>query len=286
MLGATITAARVVSVRWCMVGIRKASADRLYSIWVNMRNRCYNPNAASYPNYGQVGVRICDDWYWSFGKFAEWAACNGYDGNAEVGECTLDRIDPFDDYKPENCRWVSSIEQNGNRRVDALHSGNDDLLFTSEVAAFLDKGTNWTLRRLRDGTIPSMKIGETYLVSKYVLMRMKKFLLRKQEHDKTITPKGTYVRRDGKVSRQHHEWTEEEDKMLLSSVGKSSSEVAKSLDVNQSSVIQRVNKLGYKWSEIKEGKALDDVLVSSIVGDGWEPPKDMQLWENQDDASL
>lgn len=268
------------------MGIRKASADRLYSIWVNMRNRCYNPRAVSYPNYGQVGVRICDDWYWSFGKFAEWAVGNGYDNDASTGECTLDRIDPFDDYKPENCRWTNQNEQNANRRVDALHSGNDDFLFTDEAAEFLGKGHDWTTRRLKDGTIPCMKIGETYLVSKYVLARMKKFLLRKQEHDKTITPKGTYVRRDGKVSRPRHEWTEAEDRMLLSSVGKSSADVAKSLNVNQSSVIQRANKLGYKWSEIKEGKALDDALVSSVVGGGWEPPEEMPLWENQDEASL
>lgn len=268
-----------------MVGISKEGADRLYSIWSNMRNRCYNPNAVSYSTYGQIGVRICDDWYWSFGKFAEWAVSNGYDGDAEVGECTLDRIDPFDDYKPENCRWVSLDYQNGNRRVDSLHSGNDDFLFTDEAAAFLGKGHDWTTRRLKDGTIPSMKIGETYIVSKYVLSRMKKFLLRKQEHDKTITPKGTYVRRDGRVSMKHHEWTEEEDRMLLSSVGKSSSEVAKSLDVNQSSIIQRANKLGYKWSEIKAGKALDDAILSSVVGEGWEPPENVQLWENQDVAS-
>ena len=36
---------------------------------------------------------------------------NGYNENAPKGECTIDRIDPFGNYEPSNCRWVSMAEQ-------------------------------------------------------------------------------------------------------------------------------------------------------------------------------
>lgn len=41
---------------------------------------------------------------------------NGYDYNAERGECTIDRIDVNGNYEPSNCRWVSEQVQARNKR--------------------------------------------------------------------------------------------------------------------------------------------------------------------------
>lgn len=93
-----------------------ASYSRLYNVWNKMKQRCYNKNAPNYRLYGKRGIRVCDEWRNSFIAFEGWAFANGYDPDAPVGKCTIDRIDPDGDYEPGNCRWVDMVVQRHNRR--------------------------------------------------------------------------------------------------------------------------------------------------------------------------
>lgn len=91
---------------------------RLYSVWKSMKKRCENPNCKSYKWYGAKGVSVCDEWY-DYSAFKEWSFANGYNQFADHGECTIDRINPYGDYEPLNCRWVSMAEQAKNKRASA-----------------------------------------------------------------------------------------------------------------------------------------------------------------------
>ena len=90
--------------------------DRLYHVFANMKNRCYNSNATDYKYYGGRGIEICDEWRDNYAVFREWALNNGYDENAAKGKCTIDRIDVNGNYEPANCRWVDMKTQSRNRR--------------------------------------------------------------------------------------------------------------------------------------------------------------------------
>jgi hypothetical protein len=91
---------------------------KLYSIWLNMRSRCYNTNNTRYQSYGGRGIKVCKKWE-KFEEFSEWAKTNGYVeiNNRKNELTTLDRIDNDKGYSPNNCRWVPQKEQMKNRQL-------------------------------------------------------------------------------------------------------------------------------------------------------------------------
>ena len=106
----------------------KQNASKLYSIWVNMRNRCFNSNNKSFAYYGGRGISVCDEWN-EFLNFEKWAIQNGFEENL-----TLDRIDVNGNYEPENCRWISRKEQMRNTRSNHLLTYNGDTKTMAEWA--------------------------------------------------------------------------------------------------------------------------------------------------------
>lgn len=122
------------------------SKDRLYSIWCAMKNRCYNVNDKDYNNYGGRGIEVCQNWLNDYSVFREWAYNNGYNENANLHECTIDRINVDKNYCPENCRWVDHISQCNNRRTNKLLTYNNETHTMKEWATIV--GINY--RVLRD----------------------------------------------------------------------------------------------------------------------------------------
>ncbi|GAB7390130.1 hypothetical protein [Lactococcus garvieae] len=94
----------------------KGCQERLYGVWLGMRKRCFNPNEPAFPNYGGRGITICDEWS-DYSIFRKWALANGYDKDAPLGKCTIDRINNDGNYEPSNCRWVDMKVQRNNQRI-------------------------------------------------------------------------------------------------------------------------------------------------------------------------
>lgn len=88
--------------------------NRIYRTWINMKQRCYNPNQEGYRFYGARGIEICDAWRTDFKSFHSWAMENGYKENL-----TIDRINPKGNYCPENCQWLT-MSENVKRRIKVV----------------------------------------------------------------------------------------------------------------------------------------------------------------------
>lgn len=94
------------------------SSERLYRIWLKMKERCYYPKSISYKNYGKRGISICEEWL-KFENFRKWAIENNYADNLSI-----DRIDVDGNYEPSNCKWSNSKEQSNNRRSNVFITFN------------------------------------------------------------------------------------------------------------------------------------------------------------------
>ena len=104
---------------------------RIYNIYHNMKNRCYNPNDDRYKDYGGRGIRICDEWLGKHGfeNFCEWSMENGYSN-----KLSIDRIDNEKGYSPDNCRWITMKEQIENRRNSLNFCYNGKNMNLSDIA--------------------------------------------------------------------------------------------------------------------------------------------------------
>ncbi|MFH8894386.1 hypothetical protein [Streptomyces sp. NPDC017949] len=85
------------------------SRDKLHSVWTNMRERCSNPKSEKYARYGGRGIKVDPAWD-NFLAFSAWAEANGY-----AEGLTIDRINNDAGYSPDNCRWVTDLENLLNR---------------------------------------------------------------------------------------------------------------------------------------------------------------------------
>lgn len=122
------------------------SDSRIYKLYQNVKQRCYNKNNTNYQDYGGRGITICDEWLKDFMTFYNWAMSNGYNDNL-----TIDRIDNNKGYSPDNCRWVTRKQQVLNRRNNLYITYQGKTLTVSQWAEVLNIRYNTLVTRNRRG---------------------------------------------------------------------------------------------------------------------------------------
>lgn len=89
-----------------------------HAAWVQMKQRCLNPNKKEYKHYGGRGITICDKWMNSFIAFFEDVGCR------PSPKHSIDRIDVNGNYEPGNVRWATQQQQVENTRTVRMVSIN------------------------------------------------------------------------------------------------------------------------------------------------------------------
>lgn len=144
---------------------RPVRDKRLYSIWSNIKQRCYNKNAKAYKNYGGSGVRVCDDWRNSFLNFQCWALSHGYEDNL-----TIDRVDSKKDYCPENCQWIPLREN-----IEKMHKEHNHSWQTPFSDYIYKRG--YTIKSLSAAAGVSTHSLEQYTSGRYPLKNARAWLI-------------------------------------------------------------------------------------------------------------
>lgn len=107
------------------------SHSKLHGKWLQIKNRCNNPNYPKYHRYGGRGIRVCEEWQ-DFTMFFADMNSPFEEHVARHGEAntSLDRIDVNGNYEPGNVRFATVLQQNNNRGNNYLltHNGKTQTL--------------------------------------------------------------------------------------------------------------------------------------------------------------
>lgn len=98
-----------------------------YRAWAHMLDRCRNPNAIRFMDWGGRGITVCERWH----RFDDFFADMGPRPSVKH---SLDRIDNDGNYEPGNVRWATVYEQQANMRSNLRLTAFGETLIFAEWA--------------------------------------------------------------------------------------------------------------------------------------------------------
>ncbi len=117
---------------------------REYHVWLTMKSRCRNPKNHKYADYGGRGIKICKRWEVFDNFYADM-------GDRPSDAHSIDRIDNDGDYTPDNCRWATTEQQQGNKRSNRVLEWNGKRQTVKEWGRELGISSNVISSRLYRG---------------------------------------------------------------------------------------------------------------------------------------
>ncbi len=110
----------------------------IFHVWVGLMSRCCNPKDKRYPYYGGRGITVCEEWK-DVNKFIL-----DMEPTYQKG-LQIDRRDNDQGYNPDNCHWVTQIEQARNKSSNIKLSYDGKTLCLAEWSQItnLSYGTLW-----------------------------------------------------------------------------------------------------------------------------------------------
>jgi len=100
--------------------------------WTSMKNRCNNPKAHQYRDWGGRGIEVCEEWQHDFVAYETYILSLP---NAFKPGYSLDRKDNDGNYKPGNMRWATRSTQSINKRIANNNtSGHKGVYWTKQVS--------------------------------------------------------------------------------------------------------------------------------------------------------
>lgn len=114
-----------------------------YEVYHSMMKRCGHWEGASersLRNYRDRGITVCEEWRNSPKAFGDWLIAHGWRHGLQI-----DRIDNDKGYSPDNCRVVTSKENNNNRRNTLrLDDGTPLAMFCTSIGINTREGEKIT----------------------------------------------------------------------------------------------------------------------------------------------
>lgn len=120
----------------------RMSTHLMYKRWRSLRNRCEQKNNPAYRWYGAKGIVVCERWKSFENFYADM-------GDPPTPAHQIDRINNNGNYEPNNCRWVTALENMHNTRANVIVEVNGMKMCWSEACRKINVSQTSAARKKR-----------------------------------------------------------------------------------------------------------------------------------------